>query len=517
MRLLTAEQMQKVDAETIDRVCPGLELMERAGRGVAKAILARHAKPGKAVIFVGPGNNGGDGLVVARLLVEAGWQCSIHLLKTTELTADTAKNYQRLNKKNLHEFDASRSDWAKGAQEDVTDATVIVDAIFGTGAKGAPRGRAAEMIALINSMAVRKVPVVSIDIPSGVDGTSGDVPGKAVCATETITIGAPKTGLLFYPGKEHVGALSIIDIGFPNEIVEKHANAWFYLDEDEAAKKLPRRAPDIHKYEAGRLLLIAGSDAYRGAALLAAEAALRGGCGMVYLAVPEGIRAEVSVALREAVTIALPQTAAGTIARDAARVLEEYRDKVDAIAIGPGLGRNDETDAFVREFVARTTRPTILDADGLMAFPGHADELARANAPIVITPHGGELKRLVGKTEAGSAVGYVVETTEIAQRLGVTLVRKGAPTVIASGGSVWINSSGSSALATVGTGDVLAGLLGSLLAQGASPGDASCVACFLHGRAGELAAVEKGVRGVIAGDLMPLLGPAMRSLEARAA
>jgi NAD(P)H-hydrate epimerase len=237
---------------------------------------------------------------------------------------------------------------------------------------------------------------------------------------------------------------------------------------------------------------------------------------MVYLAVPEGIRAEVSVTLREAVTIALPQTSDGTIALAAARVLEEYRGKVDAVAIGPGLGRNDETDAFVREFVARTTRPTILDADGLMAFPDHADKLTGTSAPIVITPHGGELKRLVGKTEASSAVGYVVETSEIAQRLGVTLVRKGAPTVIAGDGKVWINSSGSSALATVGTGDVLAGLLGSFLAQGASPVAAASVACFLHGRAGELAAAEKGLRGVIAGDLMPLLGAAMRSLEARA-
>jgi len=513
MRVLTAEQMQKVDAETIARVVPGIDLMERAGRGVAKAILARYGKQGKACIFVGPGNNGGDGLVVARLLSEAGWTCSIHLLKTTDLTPDTAKNYQRLDKKSIHEFDAARPDWSKLVQEDLQDATVIVDAIFGTGSRGAPRDRAKEMITLINA---RKLPTVAIDIPSGVDGTSGEVAGEAVCATETITIGVPKTGLLFYPGKEHVGALSIIDIGFPNEIVEKYANAWCYLDEDAAAKKLPKRAPDIHKYEAGRLLLIAGSDAYRGAALLAAEAALRGGCGMVYLAVPEGIRAEVSVALREAVTIALPQTGDGTIARDAARVLEEYRDKVDAVAIGPGLGRSDETDAFVREFVARTTRPTILDADGLMAFPDHADKLAGTNAPIVITPHGGELKRLVGKTEAHSAVGYVVETSEIAQRLGVTFVRKGAPTVIAGEGNVWINSSGSSALATVGTGDVLAGLLGSFLAQGASPIDAACVACFLHGRAGELAAAEKGLRGVIAGDLMPLLGPAMRSLEARA-
>ncbi|MCI0451178.1 MAG: NAD(P)H-hydrate dehydratase [Candidatus Latescibacteria bacterium] len=515
MRVLTSEQMQKVDAETIDRVCPGLELMERAGRGVAKAILARYGKKGKAVIFVGPGNNGGDGLVVARLLGEAGWQCSIHLLKTTDLTPDTAKNYQRLDKKKVHEFDASRPDWPKRAHEDVTDATVIVDAIFGTGAKGAPRGRAAEMIALINA---QQVPTIAIDIPSGVDGTTGEVAGEAVRASETTTIGVPKTGLLFYPGKEYAGALSVIDIGFPDDVVEKHANAWFYLDEDAAAQKLPRRASDIHKYEAGTLLLIAGSEAYRGAALLAGEAALRGGCGMLYLAVPENIRAEVSVALREAVTVALPQTNAGTIARMATEALKKYLEKANAIAIGPGLGRNVETDAFVREFVASAHKPIVVDADALSAFADHADELARGNAARVITPHDGELKRLMGDSENESTpIGRLKDTAEVAKRLKVTLVRKGAPTLIASpDGSVWINSSGSSALATGGTGDVLTGLVGSLLAQGAGPADAACVACFLHGRAGELAAADKGVRGVIAGDLIPLLGPAMRSLEARA-
>lgn len=514
MHLLTAEQMQKVDAETIARVVPGIELMERAGRGVAKAISAR-VERGKAVIFVGPGNNGGDGLVVARLLAAAGWECSIHLLKTTDLTPDTAKNYQRIDKKSIHEFDASRPDWAKRAPNDLADAAVIVDAIFGTGAKGAPRGRAAEMIGMINAAsALRKTPVFAIDIPSGVDGTTGEVAGEAVRAYTTITIGTPKTGLLFYPGKECVGALSVIDIGFPSEIVEKHANAWFYLDAAAAAQKLPKRAPNIHKYDAGTLLLVAGSEAYRGAALLAGEAALRGGCGMVYLAVPEGIRAEVSVALREAVTVALPQTPQGTVARDAARVLQPYLEKANAIAIGPGLGRNDETDAFVREFVSSTTKPVVIDADGLTAFAGHAEELARGNAARVITPHDGELTRLVGESRAANPVERLEETVGISKRLQVTLVRKGAPALIASPkGEVWVNASGSSALATGGTGDVLTGLVGSLLAQGAEPLDAACVACFLHGRAGELAAVEKGVRGVIAGDLIPLLGPAMRFLE----
>ena len=213
--------------------------------------------------------------------------------------------------------------------------------------------------------------------------------------------------------------------------------------------------------------------------------------------------------------MALPQTPQGTIAKGAAAALRDYVGKANAIAIGPGLGRNDETDEFVRDFVMHTTKPCVVDADGLTAFTGHAQELA--DRKRVVTPHDGELKRLVGELRAANPVERLEETVGIAKRLQVTLVRKGAPTLIASPtGEIWVNASGSSALATGGTGDVLTGLVGSLLAQGAEPADAACVACFLHGRAGELAALEKGVRGVIAGDLIPQLGAAMRALEARA-
>jgi NAD(P)H-hydrate epimerase len=562
MRVLTAEQMQKVDAETIDRVVPGLELMERAGRGVARMILTRYgaaagadeeparraAHPRHAAIFVGSGNNGGDGLVVARHLIEAGWSCSIHLLKPgRECTPDTAKNYQRLVEMprvrdtrvgSLRELDATRPDWVEQATDDLRDATVLVDSIFGTGFSGAPRDRGAEMIALINSAAsARHLPVVSIDIPSGVNGTTGEVAGEAVRATLTFTIGAVKTGLLFHPGRAHVGELAVIDIGFPPEIVEKHAGLVFHLDEEAAASKLPRRAPDIHKYGAGTALVVAGSERYRGAAMLAAEAALRGGCGMVYLAVPEGIQAEVSMGLREAIVVPLPRTGDGTIAPAAAQTLASYVEKADAIAVGPGLGRNDETDAFVRDFLRTCPKAIVIDADGLTAFAGHAAEFARAKSPVVITPHDGELARLTGEEIPTAPVERLAYSARTARDLRVTLVHKGAPTLVAGqSGEVWINASGTSALAKGGTGDVLTGLVVSLVAQsaarsrreaGAAAGgsapernaqalDAACVACFLHGRAGEIVAGTRGVRGVIAGDLLGALGPAMVALEAAA-
>ncbi len=533
--------MQKVDEETIAHVCPGLELMERAGRGVARAIIAGFANAGnpsatrKAVIFVGPGNNGGDGLVVARHLLEAGWSCSVHLLKpAAELTPDTTKNHQRLaetKSPKLREFDAGRPDYSQRAMEDVSDAAIVIDTLFGTGVSGAPHGRAAEMIALINQTGARGVPVVSVDIPSGVDGNTGKTPGVAVRAVQTLTIGAPKTGLLFYPGRAHVGSLGVIDIGFPDAIIEKHSEPLYLLDDGEAALRLPERAPDIHKYQAGTLLVVAGSEAYRGAALLTAEAALRSGCGMVYLAVPEGIRREIDVTLREAITVALPQTAAGTIARNAFETLEPYLERADAIAIGPGLGRDDDTDAFVRDLVIACRKPVVIDADGLTAFAGNSSDFGKTKTPIVVTPHDGEMHRLTGERVPVTSLERIKFARTTAQKLGVTLLLKGAPSLVAGPkGDLWIAGSGTSALATGGTGDVLTGLIGGFLAQCVgtirreAPGpsadlqpaqmvDATCVACFLHGRSGELAARSRGVRGVIAGDLLAALGPALTALE----
>ncbi len=519
MYVLTNEQMQKVDEETIDRICPGIELMERAGRNVAEFILHHYGPDArKAVLFVGPGNNGGDGLVIARVLCAAGWTCSVHLLKPADkFTPDARKNYQlftdlmKTNDK-AREFDANRPDWPRRVAEDTFDADILVDAIFGTGISGAPRGKALEMIELINTL---PQPVLSVDIPSGVNGTTGEAPGAAVVADHTVTIGAPKFGTLFHPGKSLAGEVAVIAIGFPDEIIQKHAGDVFLLDRIEAASRLPERRPDIHKFDAGSLLLIAGSDQYRGAAILAGEAALRAGCGMVYIGLPAPIRAQVDAEIVEAITFSLPATPEGTVAGDAMTALAPYLERADAVAIGPGMGRNAETDRFIREFVERCQKPVVVDADAITAFAGQSGLLAGLHAPAVITPHTGELKRLVGEEVPALPPERVDKTAALAASLGVTLIHKGAPTLIASPGEgLWINTTGNSALACGGTGDVLTGLVGGLLAQGGSPADAACVACFLHGRAAELASREMGKRGVIASDLFLYLGGAMIELEA---
>jgi NAD(P)H-hydrate epimerase len=521
MEVLTSEQMKQVDEETIRLVCPGLELMERAGKAVADHIHflvgESYGAPFKAVIFAGAGNNGGDALVVARHLSEMGCKVSVHMLKSPDdLTMDSLKNYWRLShiiktKEDVQQYECTHPDWPELARRDMVGAQVIVDGIFGTGISGAPRGKALDMIEMINKSGL---PVVSIDIPSGVHGDSGAAAGEAVCAAYTMTIGRPKLGLLFYPGKSYVGEMAVADIGFPNDIVKKHAGSMWMLDWQEAASRFPAREPDAHKYKCGTLVIIAGSRTYTGAAVLTAKAALRAGCGMVYLGVPEGIRDRVDAAAWEVITIPLPETKQGTVAAAGLELLQPFIDKADALAVGPGLGRHKDTDGLVHKLVSSVDKPLVLDADGLTAFAGATGPLRDRSTPFIITPHSGELKTLIGSDIPVEPSAKIDRTRDIARSLGCVLLHKGAPTLVASpDGEVWITAAGSSALATAGSGDVLTGFVGGFLAQGAPAVDAALISAFLHGKAGEFAAMEMGVRGVIAGDLLWEFNRVMVELE----
>jgi len=518
MHVLTNERMRKVDEETIARFYPGLELMERAGRGIADLILEEFSADGfKAAIFVGPGNNGGDALVVARYLSEAGRACTVHYMAPPEkFSMDALKNHQRLqdrlaSDKGLKEVHFERPDWQQVVRKGLVGATMIVDGLFGTGLTRPLEGDALEVVRLINASGL---PVVSIDTPSGVNGDSGEILGEAVRATYTVTMGFPKLGMLFYPGKAFVGRMSVVDLGFPEEVLQVNSLGIYLLDLPAAARRLPARRPDIHKYQAGTVLLASGSRAYTGATLLCAEAALRSGCGMVYAAVPASIQPVIQSAFREAVVVALPETTEGGIAESASSTLRPYVERADTIVVGPGLGREDETERFVRDFVAGCRKPLVLDADGINAFAGRPELLAGRSTPTAVTPHSGELARLVGHEIPSAPQARVEKTREIARALGVTLVHKGAPTLVASPeGDVWVNHVGSSALATGGTGDVLTGIVAGLAAQAPDVLNAAAIACVAHGRAGERAAQRLGDRAVIAGDLLVELGPTLVEIE----
>jgi len=522
MDILTNARMKKIDEETIARFCPGLELMERAGKKVAEYILTRFPEKGfKAAIFVGPGNNGGDALVVARRLGGEGRACSVLYLNAPEdFTMDALKNYQRLQQKvsehkHLKEMSLTRSDWVNLIGKELVDATVIVDGLFGTGLSRPLDGRALDVVRMINES---RVPVVAIDTPSGINGDTGEVLGGAVRAHSTVTMGYPKLGLLFHPGKEYVGHLVVADLGFPEELLQIHSLGIHLNDRAEAARRLPPRSEAAHKYECGTSLIVAGSRMYTGAVLLAAEAALRSGCGMVYAAVPESIRNLVEPELREVITIPVPETPDGTVAPGAWRAIEPYLAKADVVIAGPGLGRHADTTRFMHELIERSPKPLVIDADGINALAGDPGVLKGRKVSITITPHSGELSKLVSQEIPATPLERIEATRDIARSLGVTVVHKGAPSLIASaGGDVWVNYYGTSALAKAGTGDVLTGLIGGFAAQGAKPLDAACVGCYLHGRSGEAAASALGVRGVIAGDLLKCLGEPLLELEAAAA
>jgi hydroxyethylthiazole kinase-like uncharacterized protein yjeF len=521
MDVLTNERMRKIDAETIARFCPGLELMERAGRKVTEHILAHFPEKGfKAAIFVGPGNNGGDALVVARRLSDENRACTVFYLNAPEeFTMDALKNHRRLQDRakdypNLKEISLTRSDWMNLIGKELVDASLIVDGLYGTGLTRPLEDLALGVVRMINESGI---PVVSIDTPSGVNGDTGEILGDAVRAQSTVTMGFPKLGLLFHPGKGRVGHLVVADLGFPEEVLQVHSMGVYLNDRAQAARRLPPRREDAHKYQCGTALVIAGSRMYTGAVLLAAEAVLRSGCGMVYCAVPEGIRDLVEPELREAITIAVPETKDGTIAPGAWPAVQSYVEKADVLVLGPGMSRHPDTTRFILDVLEKSPKPLVIDADGLNALDGNAEALSGKEIPIIITPHSGELSRLVSREIPKKPLERIEATREIARSLGVTLVHKGAPTLIGSpGGEVWVNTHGTSALATAGTGDVLTGLIGGLAAQGGGPIDAASVGCYLHGRAGETAARVRGVRGVIAGDLLRYLGEPLIELEAAA-
>lgn len=519
MYVVTSEQMRLLDDETIKRFVPGLTLMERAGQGITEAILELAGEPEglHVCVFLGRGNNAGDGLVVARLLTEARAKCSLfYLHEPKDFSPDAFKNYSKLAKFRkagaVAEVPLYLDGWQDRAIQGLSECDLIVDALLGTGINSPVRDNYAAAISLINHSGL---PVMSVDIPSGVNGTTGEVMGTAVSADITVTMALPKIGSLFYPGKDFTGSLEVVDIGIPEEVTASAGLDTWVLDEMAALADLPHHRPDAHKFARGSLLVVAGSRRYSGAASMSAVSALRTGCGIVYLAGPESIRTVVQTAFPEIIFLSMPETESGSVAGGAlGALLDEVR--FDAAAIGPGMTTEPETSKLVRDFVARCDRPLLIDADGLNAFAGLYGELRELSKErkIVISPHSGELKRLTG-VDAPSKPG---ERADALRKLvvdsGVTLVHKDAPTVIVSAdGRLDVNVHGHPGLATAGSGDVLTGAIAGMLAQGCGPGEAARVGVYIHSRAAEIAAELTGERGMLAGDCSDALPTALKELE----
>jgi NAD(P)H-hydrate epimerase len=508
--LYEAEAMREIDRWAIDRrEVPSLDLMERAGLGVARAV-ARLVPDGPVAVVCGKGNNGGDGLVVARLLREAGRGVTVLCTAgAEEYSGDAAVQLRRLPGDGAVQLGRlpGGGPLEPFSADALGSAAVIVDALLGTGFEGVARGAVADAIDAICRSAA---PVVSVDVPSGVDASTGAVAGAAVRAALTVTFHAPKAGLWINPGKAHTGVLETVDIGIPRG-APASANASIGLIEDAVASELPRRTAASTKFSSGHVVVAGGSADLTGAPRMAALASARAGAGYVTACLPGSLREGVAGGLLEVMTRALPDEHGALLPSGVQTVLRTLA-RGGALALGPGLGREPQARAFARELAGSAQLAIVLDADGLNAFAGCPQDLASRGAPTVLTPHAGELARLLGCDREEIERGRLEHVRRAAELAQAIVVVKGDDTLIADArGTVAVSPGASPALATAGTGDVLTGVIAALLAQALDPFVAACAGVWLHARAGREAARRQGsAEGVIASDVIAAL-PAARA------
>ncbi len=495
--LYDAEEMRAVDTWAIEEQgIPSLELMEAAGAALADAGIAI-APAGPVRVVCGKGNNGGDGLVAARLMRAAGLDVEALLLwPAGELSPDAAANLERLG-------GAHREVRAGELADLLAGSGVIIDAIFGTGFSGAPRPPAEEAIQAINAA---ETTVVAADIASGVDASTGEVEGAAVEAEVTVTFHAPKLGHRIHPGKGRTGDLRIAAIGIPSGAPAEPAAGTI---EDSVFELLPRRGAESTKFTSGEVLLIGGSRGLTGAVCLAAEAAIRAGAGYATVAVPADLEAIFEAKLTEVMSRGFGGADGRLDVADVARIVEAS-ERASAVVLGSGLGRDDGSLELARRAALAIEAPLVLDADGLNAFAGRIEELAKRDRPTVLTPHAGELGRLLEIDSRAVGAARLKRAREAAERSGAVVVLKGDDTLIADAGRLAVNDLSSPALATAGTGDVLAGTIGALLARGLGPFAAAACGARAGARAGLVAAQRLGgAESVIAGDVIAALPNAL--------
>jgi hydroxyethylthiazole kinase-like uncharacterized protein yjeF len=484
------ERMRATDRWAIEeRGIPGLDLMERAGRGLADLVVDV-APEGPIAIACGKGNNGGDGYVAARLLRDAGREVRVlAVAPVAELGGDARANAERVD--GVEPFEATR----------LRDCAVAVDALLGTGFSGVPHGAVADAVAALNAVGL---PVVAADVPSGIDAATGVAESEAVRARATATFAAAKPGLWINPGKSHAGAVRVVDIGIPQGAPVDEPDVALIEDAPLLAL-LPSRSAGWTKFTSGHVLVAGGARGLTGAPSLAAEAAQRAGAGYVTACVPASQQPILAQRLLEAMTRGLPDDD-GAHTADGVEAVLELATRGGALVVGPGLGRSDGALAFARDLVARAEVAVVLDADGLNAHAGDLEALAGRRAPTILTPHEGELARLLDVDSSAVQARRLEHARAAAEQSQAIVVLKGDDTLVAEpGGLVAVSPGATGALATAGTGDVLSGVLAAVLSRDVDPFTAACTGVRLHARAGIHAAHEKGVDGVIARDVIEAL------------
>lgn len=515
MKVVTAEKMQEIDKRAMQEFgIPELILMENAGIEVtnaAKTVLT--SLEGKKVcIFAGKGNNGGDGFVVARHMFYQGAKVKVFILGDMEAIQHSAKvNLHILQNMNIDIVPIkTERDWDK-VKVALTFSDCVVDALLGTGFRAPLKEALQKLIEVIN--AARK-PVIAIDIPSGVDANTGQVDMIAIKATATVTFGLLKIGLIFYPGADYTGEVFVKNIGFPYSLLHDECIKQTIITNSIVRNQLPERNSDVHKGVCGKVLVIAGSRGMTGAAALASMASLRSGAGLVTLAVGESMHDILSSKLTEVIIKALPEENEELLYKEALDILIDLADQNDVVVIGPGLGRNPSTVQMIEEFIEQTDKQLVIDADALYALSKNINVLEGKEKMPILTPHLGEMARLVNKSVEEIKGDLISNAREAAELFQSIIVLKNSRTVVAyPDGNVYINTRGNAGMATAGSGDVLAGIIGALAAQhNNSNFDSAVGGVYLHSMAGDIAA-SSGMIGLIASDIVQAIPSARYGIQ----
>ena len=517
MYLVTASEIQEMDRRAIkDFGIPGIVLMENAGRGATRFMLEQFPDiENKQVgVIAGRGNNGGDGYVMARYLKQKGVLVKVYLLTMADrVRGDAAANLQLLKPLDIPLVEIPDETSFSKYQSEMAEFDVWIDAILGTGLKSDVKGFFKTVIEFINGL---NKPLFAVDVPSGLNSDTGQVCGACIRARATATFAFAKTGHTIYPGMQYTGALNIVDIGIPPRVVEEVNPRQVLLTNERIQSCLPPRMPDAHKGTTGHLLVVAGSPGKTGAAALASISALRSGAGLVTLGIAETLNPVLESQVLEAMTAPLPEAQPGVLGESALNTIINLMEGKQCLSIGPGLGQAEKTQKLVQKIIESATIPLVVDADGLNNLAGRAQILKNVRAPVILTPHPGEMARLMDTGVGAIQQDRIKCARDFATGFNVHLILKGARTVIAHpDGRVFINPTGNAGMASGGMGDVLTGIIAGLMVQGLSPDYACRAGVYLHGAAADSLVETIGPYGYLASDVMDAIPGEIKKLYAQ--
>ena len=514
MYLVTANEMQKMDRSTIESFgLPGRILMENAGRGATQFFLDqfKNAENKKIGVIAGRGNNGGDGFVIARYLAQKGISVTVYLLSEHQkVSGDASANLKLLSPLKVPVIEMPDAKSFSAHETAMRHEAIWIDAIFGTGLRSDVKGFFKDVIDFINRL---NKPVFAVDIPSGLNSDTGQPCGACIRADATATFAFAKTGHFMFPGADYTGNLKIIDIGVPPHIAHDIGPLQYLLTPDLIRAVFSPRPSDAHKGHTGHLLVIAGSTGKTGAAVMTATSAMRSGAGLVTLGIPASLNPILEAQVIETMTEPLPETVNGILDDTSVnRIMDLLSDK-KCLAIGPGIGTAPETQKLFKNLLQENTKPVVIDADGLNILAGHIEILKDLNTPVVLTPHPGEMARLIRTTSTDVQKDRIKCARDFSAKFNVNVVLKGARTVVAHpDGRVFINPTGNPGMASGGMGDVLTGIIAGFIAQGHSPELAAHAGVYLHGAAADSLAKNKGPFGYLATDVMDTLPEVIKTL-----